>query len=487
MTSVNGAGMRRSQACLWASMSTVASVWKCTGVVLAEYENVAQDRRLLGRQLAAFRKALGIRQVDLAPLVSYTRSTVANAETGIQKVPRGFWQRCDQVLNTGGVLTVGYDRLRAADGAQRAAEARAMSVHLDGVGRRRRTSDSHLSTKIDVVNGSEPEEDSSTASLITGLTQLAAEPSDCEDHIDDNWLAVLPLPCAVEFLLKLSLKLDDERGGDALFAPLSQFVASAAPVVKDDASGSDLSAFAQLSQMTGWLALDAQRHGAARRYLNTAVYAAHEADEPGLAASALAYMSLQDTYRGRVNSALSLARTAYEIGSGYATPLTQTMLATRLARAYATAGRNSASQHMLDKANLAFSKAGTVPEPLWMSYVDRAEVAAQAGACYLELRRTVEARQALLQAVSTIEEMTPHRLRDRVHYLVRLAECDLLDQEVEAACQKAAQAVHLASTIGSTRVTSRIRMFHDQLEPFGGNRAAVEFRELFAAEVAGKR
>lgn len=104
--------------------------------------------------------------------------------------------------------------------------------------------------------------------------------------------------------------------------------------------GDGLGVFGQLSQMTGWLALDANRHGAARRYLSTAVYAAHEADEPSLAASALAYMSLQDTYRGRISSALSLARTAFEVSDGSVTPLVSTMLATRSARAHAVAGNH---------------------------------------------------------------------------------------------------------------------------------------------------
>jgi DNA-binding XRE family transcriptional regulator len=74
---------------------------------------VRQGRRALGRKLASFREAAGYTQVTFAPLTHYGRSTIANVETGGQRAPREFWQRCDEVLSTGGVLTVQYDELEA--------------------------------------------------------------------------------------------------------------------------------------------------------------------------------------------------------------------------------------------------------------------------------------------------------------------------------------------------------------------------------------
>ncbi len=107
----------------------------------------------------------------------------------------------------------------------------------------------------------------------------------------------------VEVLLRLFLELDDELGGDVLYLPLSRYVSRLCSSVEQE-SADGLAAFGQLSQMTGWLALDGNRHAAARRYLTTAVYAAHEAQQPALAASSLAYMSLQETYRGRLDCPL---------------------------------------------------------------------------------------------------------------------------------------------------------------------------------------
>ena len=61
----------------------------------------------LGRQLAASRQAAGFSQHQLAGLAGYSRSTIANAETGRQHVPRQFWQNCDKILGTATALSQG--------------------------------------------------------------------------------------------------------------------------------------------------------------------------------------------------------------------------------------------------------------------------------------------------------------------------------------------------------------------------------------------
>ncbi len=74
---------------------------------------VAEARRDLGRQLAALREGAGLTQVDLAARVNYSRSTIGNVETGRQKIPRGFCQRCDRELGADGVLLAVHDDVEA--------------------------------------------------------------------------------------------------------------------------------------------------------------------------------------------------------------------------------------------------------------------------------------------------------------------------------------------------------------------------------------
>jgi hypothetical protein len=51
-----------------------------------------------------WRGPAGLSQTQLAEATEFSRSTVANVETGRQRVPRTFWERADKALRTGGVL-----------------------------------------------------------------------------------------------------------------------------------------------------------------------------------------------------------------------------------------------------------------------------------------------------------------------------------------------------------------------------------------------
>jgi hypothetical protein len=293
----------------------------------------------------------------------------------------------------------------------------------------------------------------------------------------------LSLRQSADGVLRFFLQLDDEMGGDVLYVPLARYVARLAVNAQQD-PGDGLPAFGQLSQMTGWLALDANLHAEARRYLTTAVYVAHEAHEPALAASSLAYMSLQETYCGHRASALALAETALTTGAGAMTPLVETTLSTRLARAHAGLGNSMQCLRSLEGSRAAFEKAGSDEEPLWVSYVDEIEVAAQEGACYLDLSLVREAAVSLRRAVELLERDAPRRVRDRVHYLSRLAKCYLAEREVEQACATADDALTLSRAIGSARVIERLSEFNEALAPFEDNHEAHEFRERFALAVA---
>ncbi|RQX05449.1 helix-turn-helix domain-containing protein [Micromonospora inaquosa] len=77
-------------------------------------QDVAKAWIALGRMLARSRKAAGYTQETFAARVSYGRSTIANVETGRQRVGRDFWARSDELLETGGSLSQEYDRIRFA-------------------------------------------------------------------------------------------------------------------------------------------------------------------------------------------------------------------------------------------------------------------------------------------------------------------------------------------------------------------------------------
>ena len=87
-----------------------------------------QARTALGAELAAYRRAAGCTQAQLARLTEYSRSTIANVETGRQRVPRSFWERADAALRTGGILATAHDELEAAARRDLRAAARQVSA-----------------------------------------------------------------------------------------------------------------------------------------------------------------------------------------------------------------------------------------------------------------------------------------------------------------------------------------------------------------------
>jgi transcriptional regulator with XRE-family HTH domain len=81
--------------------------------VAREVDEVAGRRRDLGRQLAERRKAAGYVQREFGALLGYSRTAVANAETGHARIGRQLWERADRVLGTGQLFARGFDRIRA--------------------------------------------------------------------------------------------------------------------------------------------------------------------------------------------------------------------------------------------------------------------------------------------------------------------------------------------------------------------------------------
>jgi DNA-binding XRE family transcriptional regulator len=91
---------------------------------MRESEAVESARGALGAQLAACRRAGGYSQAGFASLIDYSRSTVANVETGRQHVPGTFWTTADAALSTGGVLAGVNDEIEATVRRERAGAAR---------------------------------------------------------------------------------------------------------------------------------------------------------------------------------------------------------------------------------------------------------------------------------------------------------------------------------------------------------------------------
>lgn len=285
-----------------------------------------------------------------------------------------------------------------------------------------------------------------------------------------------------ESVLVRLYRIDAELGGNELCAVVTGYLQDAARMFAQAPSHAGAERLHQvmggLTQMAGWLSIDASRHGDARRYLAATIYAAHEAGDLGLAGHALGYLSLSALYRDRLGEALSLAETAISLTRG-ASPATRAVVRTRAARALARDGSLEECRRQLDLADADFAD-GTAREPQWCRYVDRIELAAQRGACFLDLKMPKAAIGPLAEAISLIGSGAPGRVRDLAHYSTRMALAHLRSGNLDEAVSVAGQAHALTGQVSSARVSER---FGELVAAIGGCDApqAREFAESVRA------
>jgi transcriptional regulator with XRE-family HTH domain len=87
-------------------------------------------RRALGQELARLRHAAGLSQRQFAPLTSYSRSTLSDAELGRGRISRDFWERCEIILRAGDALTRLCDETETVAAAYQAAAVQAARSSL---------------------------------------------------------------------------------------------------------------------------------------------------------------------------------------------------------------------------------------------------------------------------------------------------------------------------------------------------------------------
>ena len=135
--------------------------------VASRSERIWEQRRALGRRLAALRSRAGFSQWEFAPLTGYSRSTLSDAELGRHRLRREFWQRCDDALRADGALIAAYDRIEVqASAARRSARSQAMAVREEQASQR--------------LHALLPDEPSPAAPERTALESTAPESTDPE-------------------------------------------------------------------------------------------------------------------------------------------------------------------------------------------------------------------------------------------------------------------------------------------------------------------
>ncbi len=381
---------------------------------MADSEAVIQARRALGSQLAAIRHAAGYTQHDFAPLTGYSRSTLANAETGRQGVVRDFWERCDKALDTGGSLALGFDQIQAATRqekehqarqAQAEREARVRAIRSENV-----VSDPILSPSAPLTAWP-----ANPAVLARGAAVLwstdAPDPASVGVDVGSaalRWLIAPddpPLARAqawpqitlgdihrVKGVRQRLKDLDNAHGGGSALPLTAAYLRhEVTPMLRgryDEPTGQALmSAIAELVLDAGWMAYDIHRHPVARRHLTHALRFAHAGRQRLLGARILSALCHQALHVGQVSLALDFIEAARNGARQPIPPRVVAMLAAMAACAWAAAHDPARCEQALGEAEAALATVSPDDdEPAWLDF-DAGGLWGHAARAYRDLGR----------------------------------------------------------------------------------------------------
>ncbi len=477
-----------------------------TGEGFADHREGAPRSR---GQLAAFRRAAGYSQAELAALIDYSRSTIANVETGRQHVPPGFWKRADTALHADGALTESNDQVEAASQREREAAARAAREAretLAGHGRPPQAADAaprsddaggwpeqiseaHSAARMLWSDGQHPSVSPiGTADPVLALRWLVAPP-DSSAARADGWRGITPGDLARLRGMRHRLKdIDNAHGGGTALPMALSYVRRELPRLLtcryDEATGRGLFEItAEFQHDIGWMAYDTEKHALAAYYFAHALRFSHAARNRLLGGRILAAMSHQAIHLGRIRQAIDLARAARCGTQQLVTPRAAAMLAAMEACAHAAAGDTRLCYAALDDAENALTRKPGEPEPDWLDF-DEGGYLGHAARAYRDLRQPRKAEQLAGRSVALC--LNGHS-RTRAQRVAIQATAQLQLGDVDAAANTGETIVVEAWNLHSGHVVGDVAALVRAIEPYRA-RAADGFleqaRQLLAAHPA---
>jgi hypothetical protein len=194
-----------------------------------------------------------------------------------------------------------------------------------------------------------------------------------------------PLIEHIEMSIPLLQRLDDAHGGAAHLSYVEAQLHAVGLVLREHEHTEAtvrhlLAAAATLGQLCGWMALDAGEDGVAQRHWFTALRAAREIGDRPLAAHILADLAFQAA------SSTANVKDALVLGEAAARTV-RASVASRLAFAYAAAGRRAEFDHTRDLALSALEQRNDAREPAWMYFLTDSHLDCQAGYALIALGR----------------------------------------------------------------------------------------------------
>lgn len=178
-------------------------------------------------------------------------------------------------------------------------------------------------------------------------------------------------------------QLDDATGGAASLGYVGAQLRAVALVLHDGEHSAAsarqlLMALADLGQLAGWMAFDANQHGLAQRYFFTALRAAHDTGYTPMAAHVLADLSFQAATRGSGSDGIMLGEAACRQAARSPAGV-RASVGSRLAYAYASAGQMKDFERAYATSAETLAGADPAGDPPWLYYLTPGHLDCQAG------------------------------------------------------------------------------------------------------------
>lgn len=413
-----------------------------SGVKVADPQAVRTARRDLGQQLATLRKAKQLSQHDLADQTTYSRSSIANIETGLQPVNRAFWEAVDSLLGAEEELVRGYDAVEDLRRAHPRPARRTTQTQLEDSRANIASEDPDLPFMISGIHDR-------SNSPIEQLANLAIE-TPVPKSID--WIDV----DHVRFVTRSFAISENTFGGGFSGQAAAAQLRHSSLLLHSRASKEVrlkmFEAVGNLGGVVGFSAFDVGDYSSARRCFEFELWCAENAKSWTLRASALSDMARLAIYLGETDNALSLIELA-QVRSDRLTASLRAMLSAMRARLLALRGRHSETLAEIDRSDEQFAAINPDGEPPWMSYYDEAEHQGSTGRALIPLAMKAGspemAATRMLRAIRLHDDDHP---RSRAFSRTRLASLTMKIGSPREAAEIGWKSLEDASTVRSSRL-----------------------------------
>lgn len=259
--------------------------------------------------------------------------------------------------------------------------------------------------------------------------------------------------------LRSLFQLDDAYGGGDVRSLAVRHLRRVRRVINTgeypDTIGRQLQLLAgEIAEHCGWLYYDADEQDKARLYWGEALTTASMLRDSNLEILVFSSMSLQACHEGRVREGLDLARAAQERATQLGSPVLQSLIAVREARALSLMSNGKDAKGRLSEAIQLVGRQGKGrPSPEWAAFHGYAELDYAHGLLYGELGNHRGATRFLSAALAHQEA---NYGRNRALYRITLAQALVDAGEVDEAAAHAVSSLEALEEVESGRVMRRL-------------------------------